>query len=116
MKMIYKNFRGEVDIRELDVSLLEFQRDNAYHGEAWILHGWDVKKQAFRDFNLGDTSFLRVSPAMRDLMKVIEESESGVKSCSDPVYSNLTGRAGILRAISLILARVEATDRANGVE
>lgn len=116
MKMIYKNFRDEVDIRELDVSHLEFQRENAYHGEAWILHGWDVGKQAFRDFNLRDTSFLRVSPAMRDLMRVIPESEDEMKSYDDPVYSDLDRRSEILKAISLVLARVEATDRANGME
>lgn len=51
-KIDYTNYKGERRLRDVIPLDLKFERDNLYHGNAWILDAYDVEKRQVRSFDL----------------------------------------------------------------
>lgn len=50
----YKNYRGEIGVRMVRPIMIAFGA-NSYHPEPqWLLHGFDLNKQAERTFAIKD--------------------------------------------------------------
>ena len=48
----YTNYKGETSTRNIFPVGVEFQDNNKYHGQTWILKVFDVDKEEYRDFDL----------------------------------------------------------------
>jgi len=73
MKMIYRNYRGEVSLRDVHMEpemAPRFYHAEAdpWHGDAWIMEAFDNEKDQPRNYAVKDTCFLRPTQALADVM------------------------------------------------
>ncbi|MDO8507867.1 MAG: hypothetical protein Q7S53_04875 [bacterium] len=54
VKIIYKNFRGEVTTREIIPDHIRFEGTQWHKEPQWTLHAFDIEKKAIRYFAIKD--------------------------------------------------------------
>ena len=52
----YKNYRGEVSVRLVCPIMIAFGRTGFHPEPQWLLHAWDLNKEAERTFAMKDIS------------------------------------------------------------
>lgn len=52
LKLDYTNYKGERRLRDVAPISLTYQRNNPYHGDAWILEAYDIEKRRVRSFDI----------------------------------------------------------------
>ena len=57
ISMVYKNYRGEISTRSITPISVSFTATEHHPEAQWILHAFDMKKEAYRDFALRDCNF-----------------------------------------------------------
>lgn len=61
VSFVYKNYEGITSIRDVIVHSFYFGVTEWHEEEQWLLHGYDVDKQADRTFALKDCDFLSMT-------------------------------------------------------
>lgn len=51
---IYKNYRGEISVRLVRPIMVAFGATSFHPEPQWLLHAWDMKKDAERTFAMKD--------------------------------------------------------------
>ncbi|AUG88391.1 hypothetical protein PQC39_gp027 [Vibrio phage Vp_R1] len=54
LRFVYKNYKGEYSERRVIPIKLEYQENNEYHGNGWILVALDLDKNSEREFLVTD--------------------------------------------------------------
>lgn len=73
VSMVYKNHRGEAAARTIIPISVSFTATK-YHPESqWILHAFDTKKKAYRDFALRDCNFSEKAKEARNFLSNDDE-------------------------------------------
>ena len=50
----YINYKGEFSVREVHPDCIEYQKDNSYHGDTWIMNASTPSKKDYRDYCFED--------------------------------------------------------------
>lgn len=58
----YKNYRGETSVRLVRPIMVSFGATGFHPEPQWLLHGWDVNKDAERTFAMKDIKDWEASP------------------------------------------------------
>jgi len=59
VRFVYRNYRGEIGIREVRAPLVGYMGSTEWHPERqWLCRAFDVEKQAYRDFAVADMRML----------------------------------------------------------
>jgi len=58
MRFVYRNYRGEISMREVRTPVVTFYGSNDYHPlPQWLVRAYDIEKEDYRDFALSDMRF-----------------------------------------------------------
>lgn len=58
----YKNYRGETSVRLVRPIMVSFGATGFHPEPQWLLHGWDVQKDAERTFAMKDIADWEATP------------------------------------------------------
>lgn len=50
----YINYKGEFSVREVNPDYISYEKDNSYHGDAWIMNAYTPSKGDYRDYCVED--------------------------------------------------------------
>jgi hypothetical protein len=54
VRVLYRNWKGEIAWRRIVQMRMEWSQDNAYHKDQWLLRCWDLDKEAERSYSCYD--------------------------------------------------------------
>lgn len=108
MKMLNKNYKGEIAIRDITPISISFQTSE-WHGAAWHLEVFDNERSVRRLFNLKECSFLNASSrTLRDVSEAMNDHPLGSNRGYDleAIFSTLD-REEIVHMIADMIVRLD---------